>query len=192
MTAIVQLDDYLRRVESRLRFMAASRGAAVTAAVALLLTLLLVWIANQYRFAQDVVWPLRVLLFGALACAIAFALALPLTKLNRKFVTKLAEQKEPSFGERLLTVTERKDEANPFIELIAEDAMGVAQKHGPEQFAHSQLLYGSLGAAAVAFGVLVWLITAGPGYLGYGAALFWTGSGNPGEEAAIRVDSAAG
>src|SRR5580698_5701007 len=118
MTAIVQLDDYLRRVESRLRFLAASRSAAVTAAIALVLTLLLVWIGNQYRFAQEVVWPLRLLLFAALAAAIAFTLAVPLAKLNRRFVTKLAEQKEPSFGERLLTVTERRDEANPFIELI--------------------------------------------------------------------------
>jgi hypothetical protein len=182
MTAIVQLDDYLRRVESRLRFLAASRGAAVTAGAALALTLLLVWISNQYRFVQDVVWPLRVLLFGALAVAIAFTLALPLAKLNRRFVTKLAEQKEPSFGERLLTVTERRNDANPFIELIAEDAMGVAQKHGPEQFAQSQILFGALGIAVVAVGVLAWLIMAGPGYWGYGASLLWTGSGNPGKK----------
>ena len=30
-------------------------------------------------------------------------------------------------------------------------------------------------------GILVWLIAAGPGYWGYGASLFWTGSGNPGK-----------
>ncbi len=178
MTAIVQLDDYLRRVESRLRFLAASRGVAVTALSALLLTLLIVWISNQYRFVQDVVWPLRLLLFVALAAALAFALALPLRKLNRKFVTKLAEQKEPSFGERLLTLQERRNDGNPFIELIAEDAMGVAQKHAPEQYAHSQLLYGALGIAVVALGILMWLIAAGPGYWGYGASLLWTGSGN--------------
>jgi hypothetical protein len=182
MTAIVQLDDYLRRVESRLRFLAASRGAAVTALAALVLTLLIVWISNQYRFVQDVVWPLRLLLFAVLAAAIAFALALPLTKLNRKFVTKLAEQKEPSFGERLLTVQERRNDANPFIELIAEDAMGVAQKHAPEQYAHSQLLFGALGIAAAALGVLMWLIVAGPGYWGYGASLLWTGAGTPGKK----------
>jgi hypothetical protein len=178
MTAIVQLDDYLRRVESRLRFLAASRGAAVTTAAALVLTLLLVWIGNQYRFVQDVVWPLRLLLFAALAVAIAFTLAIPLAKLNRKFVTKLAERKEPSFGQRLLTVTERRNDANPFIELIAEDAMGVAQNHAPEQFANSRILFGALSLAVVALGVLLWLIAAGPGYWGYGASLFWTGSGN--------------
>ena len=182
MTAIVQLDDYLRRVESRLRFLAASRGAAVTAAAALLLTLLLVWISNQYRFVQDVVWPLRLLLFLALAVAIAFTLAIPLAKLNRKFVTRFAEQKEPSFGERLITVQERRNEANPFIELIAEDAMGVAQKHAPEQFVKPPMLYSALGVAAVALAVLVWLITAGPGYWGYGASLLWTGSGSPGKK----------
>ncbi len=178
MTAIVQLDDYLRRVESRLRFLAASRGAAVTAASALFLTLAVVWISNQYRFVQDVVWPLRVLLFAALAVAIAFTLAIPLAKLNRRFVTKLAEKREPSFGERLLTVQERRNEDNPFMELIAEDAMGVARKHAPAEFAHSQILFGALAVAVVALAALLWLITAGPGYWGYGASLLWTGSGN--------------
>jgi len=181
MTAIRQLDDYLRRVEARLRLFAASRGAAVTAGAALVLTLLLVWIGNQYRFAESVVLPLRILLFVAIAAAIAFALAIPLAKLNRKHVTKLAEKEAPDFGERLLTVTERRDPANPFIELIAEDAMRVANRHAPEQFAESNLLYGALGMAVLAVSVLVWLIAAGPGYWGYGASLFWTGSGNPGK-----------
>jgi hypothetical protein len=181
MTAIVQLDDYLRRVEMRLRLFAASRGAAVIAGAALSLTLLLVWIANRFRFAQDVVLPLRLLLFAALAAAIAFALALPLSKLNRKHVTRLAEQNVPSFGERLLTVTERRHESNPFTELVAEDAMRVANQHAPEQFARSRLLFGALAVAALAVGVLTWLITAAPGYWGYGASLLWTGSANPGK-----------
>ncbi len=181
MTAIGQLDDYLRRVESRLRLFAASRGAAVTAGAALLLTLLLVWIGNQYRFAENVVFPLRLILFAAIAAAIAFALAIPLAKLNRKHVTKLAERQMPDFGERLLTVAERRDEANPFIELIAEDALRVASRHTPEQFAESNYLYGALGATALAVGILIWLIATGPGYWGYGASLFWTGSGNPGK-----------
>jgi hypothetical protein len=178
MTAIVQLDDYLRRLETRLRFMAASRGAAVTAGAALTLTVLLVWLGNQYRFAQDVVLPLRLVLFAALAAAIVFALAIPLRKLTRKHVTNFAEEKAPSFGERLLTVSERRDDQNPFIELIAEDAMQVAHQNTPQQFVHSNLLFGVLGAAVVAVGVLVWLITAGPGYWGYGASLLWTGSAN--------------
>jgi hypothetical protein len=181
MTSIVQLDDYLRRVESRLRLFAASRGAAVTAGAALALTLLIVWIANQYRFAEQVVFPLRLLLFASLAAAIAFALAIPLSKLNRGRVTKLAEQKAPAFGESLLTVTESRDPANPFIELIAEDAMSVARQNSPEQFAHSNSLYAALGAAVFAIGVLVWLIAAGPGYWGYGSSLLWTGSGSPGK-----------
>ena len=131
MTAIEQLDDYLRRVEARLRLFAASRGAALTAGGALALTLLLVWIGNQYRFADNVVFPLRLVLFAAIAAAIAFALAIPLAQLNRKRVTRLAERQAPDFGERLLTVSERHDEANPFIELIAEDAMRVAASMRP-------------------------------------------------------------
>ncbi len=176
MTAIVQLDDYLRRVEARLRFFAASRGAAITALTALLLTVLLVWIGNQYRFAEDVIWPLRLLLFASLAVALAWGLAIPLRKLNRKLVTHLAESKQPHFGERLLTVAERRSEENPFLELIAEDAMGVAREHGPEKFAESNVLFGALGIAVAALAVLTWLITDGPGFWGYGSLLLWTGS----------------
>ena len=33
----------------------------------------------------------------------------------------------------------------------------------------------SLGVGLASLGVLVWMIVAGPGYLGYGAALLWTG-----------------
>ena len=32
-----------------------------------------------------------------------------------------------------------------------------------------------VGAGLVCAGVLVWMIAAGPGYLGYGASLLWTG-----------------
>jgi hypothetical protein len=125
--------------------------------------------------------PLRFLLCAAVTAAIVFALAIPIAKLNRRRVTRLAERRAPDFAERLLTVTERRDEANPFIELIAEDALRVANQHAPEQFAESNYLYGALGAAALSVGILVWLIAAGPGYWGYGASLFWTGSGNPGK-----------
>ena len=146
MTALEQLNDYLRRFESRLRWLAASRGAAITGPLALVLTVLLVWIADHYRFAQNVVLPLRVLLFAALAAAIAFTLAIPLYKMNRRRVTRLAEQRVPGFGERLLTVTERPDPANPFTELVAEDAMQVARDHQPEKFATNQSLFALAGA----------------------------------------------
>ncbi|HMJ62619.1 MAG TPA: hypothetical protein VK493_12695, partial [Bryobacteraceae bacterium] len=98
MTALEQLQTYLRRLELRLRILAASRGAAAIAGVALVLTVLLVAIGNRLRFAEGVVWPLRILLFAALAVTVSFALAIPLWRLNRRWVTRLAERRVPGFG----------------------------------------------------------------------------------------------
>src|SRR5581483_11867030 len=155
---------------------AASRGAPCVAALALLLTVALVWISNRYEFAQRVVMPLRIVLFLALAAAISFALALPLLRLNRRRITRLAEEQVPGFQQRLLTVTERPDPTNPFTELVAEDALQFARENEPERLSPARRLIGLAGSGAVAAAVLLWLIAAGPGYWGYGASLLWTGS----------------
>ncbi len=181
MTALEQLNAYLKLLELRVRLFAASRGAALIAVLALALTVLLVWISNRYAFAQSVVLPLRIVLFLALAVSISFLLAIPLLKLNRRRVTRLVEQRIPNFGERLLTVAEKPDPANPFTELVAEDALRIAREHNPEQVAPARSLWGFLGSSVVAALVLIWLIAAGPGYWGYGASLLWTGSANPGK-----------
>ena len=174
MTALEQLNRWLRQLESRLRMKAALQGAALVAGVSFLLTLLLVWIANRYQFAHQIVVPLRVLLYCAVGNIAAFSIAVPLARLNLKRIRRLAEQKIPEFGQRLLT-TERQDHANPFLELVAEDALRVAQQHQPEEFAPQAVLYGFAGAAAAAVAILMWLVVAGPGFWGYGASLFWTG-----------------
>lgn len=174
MTALEQLNAYLRRLESRFRALAALRGAAVVAALAFGLTILLVWIANRYQFADQVVLPLRILLFVALAAAAAFALAIPFLRANRRRLTRLAETRVPEFEQRLLTAAGQ-DPENPFAEIVAEDTLRIAREHQPEEFAPSPLLYSFAGAAAAVIAVLIWTIAAGPGYWGYGASLLWTG-----------------
>jgi hypothetical protein len=178
MTALEQLNAYLRRLELRLRLFAASRGAACVAGLALLLTILLVWVSNRYEFANSVVMPLRIALFLAVAAGISFGLAVPLLRLNRRRIPRLAEQQVPGFQQRLLTITERPDTANPFTELVAEDALKLARENEPERLSPIRRLLAFAGSSAVAAGVLLWLIVAGPGYWGYGASLLWTGTGN--------------
>src|SRR6185437_79663 len=163
------------------------RGTAVIAAAALILTLVLIWVGNRYEFAQQVVFPLRILLFVCLAAAVSFALALPLLKLNRRRITRLAERRFPGFGERLLTVAERPDPANPFTELLAEDALQIARQHPPEDLRSGRLLAVCLGSGVTAATILIWLIASGPGYWGYGAGLLWTGSANPGKRPLYEV-----
>src|SRR4051794_13463690 len=98
MTALEQMNAYMRRLELRLRLFAASRGTALVASLALILTALLVWIGNKYQFAPGVLLPLRILLFFSLASAISLLLALPLLRLSRKRVTRFAESRVPDFN----------------------------------------------------------------------------------------------
>jgi hypothetical protein len=176
MTALHQMEAYLANLAQRLRFFGTSRGLASAALTALLLTLILTWIGNQYRFAAGVVWPLRLCLFAGIACVLVFALALPLLRINKRQTARLAETKVNEFGERLLTLSERRDSDNPFNELIAEDALRVAEAHPAHEFVPSSWLLASIGAGVVAASVLLWLIAAAPGYWGYGASLLWTNS----------------
>lgn len=179
MTALEQLNAYLRRLQVKARLFAASRGAGIVAGSALLLTVVFVWIANRFEFAEDVVLPLRILLFLALATAASLALFIPLLKVNRRWVTRSAERRIPGLQERLLTVAERPDPANPFTELLAEDALRIAREHESEQ--HRTRSFPALVISAIAaVGALLWIIAAGPGYWGYGAALLWIGSAHAG------------
>ncbi len=57
MTSLEQINRYLRDLQIRMRVLAATRGAAIAGVTALLGTLLLVWIANRYQFAEGVVLP---------------------------------------------------------------------------------------------------------------------------------------
>ena len=67
MKPLDRLSDYLGAIERRLRFVALSRGAAVTAAAALLLTVAAVLLANQFAFSSGSVLGARVFLFLGLA-----------------------------------------------------------------------------------------------------------------------------
>ncbi len=176
MTALDQVNSYLHRLEVRLRLFAASRGFAFTALLALLLTVLLAAVCNRFQFAHSVVLPLRILLYVAVSSAVAFALSIPVWKLNRKRITRIAEAAIPELKERLLTAAERPDPQNPFTELVAEDTLRIAGENEPPALRSGPRTWGCVAAGAAASAVLVWLIVSGPGYLGYGAALLWTGS----------------
>ncbi len=176
MTALEQVHTYLRQLRGRLCLLAASRGLAVSSVLALILTLGLVAICDRFQFAQSIVWPMRLLLFLAAAGAVSFALAIPLLKLTERRVTRVAERLVPQLEQRLLTAEERLDAANPFTELVAEDALRIVGENPPGHLVSARLTYGFAGVGIAALSVLVWLIAAGPSYWGYGAALLWTGS----------------
>lgn len=108
MNAFEQLESYLKALERRLRVMAVTRGAAVTAAAALIATVVLVMIINSFAFSDGIVSFGRVMLFLALALALGFGLILPLLRANSRRAAGGAETKFPEFEQRLVTFARRK------------------------------------------------------------------------------------
>ena len=173
-----QLNSYMRRLERRLRWMTVSRGAAVLALLALAATLGLVLITNAFAFSPTSLLWARVVLFLALALALGLGLVGPILQISRRRTARRAEQTYPEFQERLLTVVERSavDPTNPFLALVASDAASIAEQTQPERLAPRRKMLGLFASAGAAAAVLLWLILAGPGYFGYGAALLWGGT----------------
>src|SRR5260370_502589 len=77
-----QLNQYLRGLETRLRWMTVSKGAAVAAGVALGATIALVLITNALAFSSASMAVARVVLFLALALSLGFALVIALTRFD--------------------------------------------------------------------------------------------------------------
>jgi hypothetical protein len=175
MNWVEQLDQYLRDLERRFRLAVLLRGAAAAAGIALAATVVLALVTNAFAFsARSLAWG-RLGLFLALAFAVAFALIVPALAINRRHSARLAEDRVAAFGQRLLTLAEarRDPHEDPFLELVAADAAPVAEKAPPSEVLPSRRLVAFATAAAAAVGVLLWLILAGPGFLGYGAAMLW-------------------
>ncbi|HLK17319.1 MAG TPA: hypothetical protein VKT81_00145 [Bryobacteraceae bacterium] len=183
MSPLDQLNAYLRRLESRLRFSAVSKGTSLVTISALVVTVLLVWIINRYAFSATSLLIARILLFLSVATAIAFGLVIPMLRMNRRNAARSAEREFPEFQERLLTLAEKPNASDPFVELLADDAMKVAAANQPERLAPTGPILGFLTSAGVAVAVLLWLILAGPGYLGYGTSLLWAGAPHSGTHA---------
>lgn len=183
MTFREQLHVYIAQIEHRLRLNTWLRGVAIIIGGALIATLILVTIANALAFSHGSVTAARFALILILAVATAAGLALPLRRLTRRRAIGATEAAVPGFEQRLTTFAERADvnqgSQDPFIELLAGDALEVARNAEPKQIVPDQRLWVSAGAGAVAFAALIWMIAAGPGFLGYGASLLWTGPRKP-------------
>jgi hypothetical protein len=170
-----QLNLYIGQIQRRLRLDASVRGTAVVASVALVATVLLTLILNAYAFPENGLTPARLVLLGLVAAAVGFGLALPWLRLNRRRSIHRAEAAFPELDQRLATFAEREQTGDPFIELLAADTLTVAGDARPARLVPQGRLLALVSAGVVCAGVLLWMIAAGPGYLGYGASLLWTG-----------------
>ncbi|MFN9297555.1 MAG: hypothetical protein ACK6DZ_07565 [Acidobacteriota bacterium] len=173
--AFEYLNRYLERVKRRLLAGALLKGAAIAAAVALLMTVLLV--AINYRFdIQPEHWNWsRALLFLSIALALTFGIFIPALLINRRRAAQRIEGSLPGLDQRLITCLENHDPTNPMVALVADQAWEQARTVEPAQLVRTSWLAGFGGAAALSTALLAWLILAAPGWIGQGSALLWGG-----------------
>ncbi|HUK01789.1 MAG TPA: hypothetical protein VLW26_05880 [Steroidobacteraceae bacterium] len=177
MSARDELRAYLRHIQRRGWLTTGIRGGAIVAGVALAVTLALSLLLNRYAFSLGSLWSARAILCVALGTVAVLALAYPLWRLTGTWVARHAERQNPLFGQRLLTFAERDaSESHPFIELLAADTLAVARAKETRPAAATALLGALFVVGIGSLATLVWLIRSGPGALGYGAALLWTGN----------------
>ncbi|HEX4577316.1 MAG TPA: hypothetical protein VH117_08190 [Edaphobacter sp.] len=171
-----ELNSYIAGLQRRLRLGAWLRGAAIFIGTALVVTVALVLLLNHYAFPTHGVAGARMALLVALAAVAGFGIALPLARLTRARAVRAAEAAHPGLEQRLTTFHEREREGgDPFLELLAADTLSRTQDAAPSSLVPDNRLFALGGAGLGCLGVLVWMIAAGPGYLGYGASLLWTG-----------------
>jgi hypothetical protein len=171
-----ELNSYVARLRQRLRLGAWLRGAAVFTGTALVVTLALVLALNLFAFPERGVLVGRLAIFAALAAAAALGIALP-ARLTRARAVRFAESANPELEQRLTTFEERAGvhPDDPFLELLAADTLARTRELEPAAMVPGNRLFALGGAGFACLAVLVWMIAAGPGYLGYGASLLWTG-----------------
>src|SRR5476649_713377 len=176
MSARQELNSYVTRLERRLRLRAYSRGTAVVLGAALGATIILAVTLSVMAFSDGSITVARVGLFLAITLAAAFGLAIPLQRLTRVGAARRIEEAFPGFQQRLETFVDKEKSQDPFVELLASDALDVARTVPAERVAPNTALMAWLGVGVASLGVLMWLITAKPGVVGYGAHLLWTGA----------------
>jgi hypothetical protein len=177
-----ELNSYIAGLQERLRLGAWLRGAAIVTATALTVTIVLVLVLNHFAFPAHGVTGARWALIGALAATAAFGVALPVIRLTRAWAVRRAEAASPELEQRLTTFYESElkgldsPRVDPFLELLAADTLAMTQYAEPSLLVPDNRLFALGGVGLACLGMLVWMITAGPGYLGYGASMLWMGS----------------
>lgn len=171
-----ELNSYITRLHHRLRLGVWLRGAAIFTGTALFVTVVLVLLLNQLAFPAHGISLSRVVILAALAAAAIFGVALPIKRLTEAQAVRHAELASAGLRQRLTTYQERANQENcPFMELLAADTLAHIQDAEPSTLVRSNRLFALGGAGAACLIVLIWMIAAGPGYLGYGASLLWSG-----------------
>ncbi|QHS50685.1 DUF4175 domain-containing protein [Edaphobacter sp. 12200R-103] len=170
-----ELNAYISRLRSRLRLHAWLTGSALLLFSALATTIILVLLLNHYAFPSAGIRAARLALFLALVTAGALGILIPLIRLTSDRVVRKAEAAYPDFEQRLTTFHERQRAADPFLELLAAETLQHTCDAPASAIAPRNRLFLFAGLGLGCLATLIWMVTARPGFLGYGAAALWTG-----------------
>lgn len=176
MTAAERVERYVNLFRLRLKMLSSSRGAAVLSAAALLITLIAVTFAIRTGFPATVVNAARLVLLITLGALFAYTVVLPNRRVDDdRGAADDIESRAPEFAGRVKTYLGMRDQTNPLRELLAEDAMRIADRHAPEDAIPQREFSWSLGVAGAALTALLVLAIAGPGNYAYGVRHLWIG-----------------
>jgi hypothetical protein len=176
MSSSSELHSYVARLQQRLRLDTGLRGAAIFTGTGLTVTLVLVFVLNHFAFPARGVIIARLAIALALEAVAAFGIAVPLVRLTRIRAVERAEVAQPNLQQRLTTFAENAAKSNePFLELLAADTLKHTSSASPAALIPNNRLCMLAGAGLGCMIVLLWMIAAAPGFIGYGAALIWTG-----------------
>ena len=161
-----RLDQYLDAFRQRLRKLTLLQGIAASAVVLLVVSVIGAWFSTESGFAGETVAAFRILLVLALAAVMIITIVRPLQDLDANISNKI-EERTPEFGGRVETYSQMRESNNPFLDLLAEDALQVSETHPVhEQIKQKDFnIAGAIGATAIT--VLLILVVAGPGMMNY-------------------------
>lgn len=169
-----RLGHYLRDFESRLRRRQWWRAAAVIAPSLLAATWLGAYVTLRTGLDGATLALVRA---GLLLLGLALVLVmigLPLRALRQRRAQVL-ETEAAEFDGRLRTLAEIGEQAHPFKELLAGDALAVAARYAPEQRVPREALIRPAAVAIAALLALLWLLLWGPALYRDGARAIWVG-----------------
>ncbi|HUO66892.1 MAG TPA: hypothetical protein VMV37_05100, partial [Gammaproteobacteria bacterium] len=145
--------------------------------VALVITLVAVYFGIRRAFDHAFVYGARTVLVLLLAAVVVALLALPLRALKRSRGIREIERRAPTFNGRLETYDglTHGAPANPFLGLLAEDALKVANKAPVALKVPALQVRVPAVIAVLAVGTLVWFAAYGPPNWRYGVRNLWAG-----------------
>lgn len=168
-----------------------ARTGAVVALTALLVTIGAVLVLHGPGFPAAAVQTARIVLVAAVLVAAAAVLWQPLNALRARNRARTFERHLPQQGGRIETYLElaRRREQGldaPFIDLLAEDALAVAERAPVDEAIPPKRMWIPAAAGAGAAALLILMLVAGPAEWGFGSRNLWFGTEIPRERIALR------